>query len=171
MNKDTAQRYFFEEHYDDILSYCAHWMKKSKHNPDVQDAASNTLLKVVKKWDSYDISKGSLKTWAIRIARNTMIDDFRKQKEYLTDDIEMLEQYMPKQSDPKNYGLLRNILDVCKDRSIDVTTYTPWFMKFLGFTYREMSAILKVDESTARKRAKRFAITLLEFQEETDSSN
>ena len=45
-----------------------------------EDLTSTVFVKIVENIDRYDPSKAAFSTWAIRIAHNTIVDHFRKQK-------------------------------------------------------------------------------------------
>ena len=62
-----------------------HYIKDAyPNNYDVEDDASDILIKVFNNIDNYDSKKSKFNTWVINIAKNHMIDKSRKQKPQLT---------------------------------------------------------------------------------------
>lgn len=165
MNRNVEIDQFYREHYDSILGYCAGWLNCSKADPAAHDAASTAMYKAVKRWDSYDGSLSSRKTWVITIARNGMIDAYRKAKnrpEISTDNAIFLEYHAAKAaSEPtppsRDYDVLRAVLQRVREfPELEVDLFIPWFMHFMGFTYREIGEILNMKVKTAWDRARRF---------------
>lgn len=50
---------------------------KTHHKETAEDLTSETFVKALSKFDSFDKNKGSLSSWIYRIARNTVIDFYR----------------------------------------------------------------------------------------------
>ncbi len=48
------------------------------HRERAEDLVSDIFIKAMTHYDSYDPSKASVRTWLTNIARNTVIDEFRK---------------------------------------------------------------------------------------------
>ena len=48
------------------------------HRERAEDLVSETFIKAMTHYDSYDPVKASVRTWLTRIAKNTIIDEFRK---------------------------------------------------------------------------------------------
>ena len=51
-----------------------------RNHADAEDLCADVFEKVFRKMDQFDRSKASLSTWIFTIARNTLIDRFRKSK-------------------------------------------------------------------------------------------
>jgi RNA polymerase sigma-70 factor (ECF subfamily) len=49
----------------------------NRDEENAQDALQDAFVKIWKSFDSYDVSRGSLFTWMLNIARNTAIDKVR----------------------------------------------------------------------------------------------
>ncbi len=51
------------------------------HKETAEDLTSNTFMKALTNIENFDENKASFKTWLYTIARNTVIDHYRMQKE------------------------------------------------------------------------------------------
>ena len=49
---------------------------------DAEDILSEVFIKVTRFYDSYDDSKSSVQTWLYSIARNAVVDFYRRSKEF-----------------------------------------------------------------------------------------
>ena len=66
----------YDEYGTDVLRLCFMYMK---NRPDAEDAAQETFLKVWLRLDSFESrNHSSIKTWIMRVARNTCLDFLRK---------------------------------------------------------------------------------------------
>lgn len=45
-----------------------------------EDLTASTFERVIRAWDSYDLERGSVKTWVLAIARNQLMDHYRRQR-------------------------------------------------------------------------------------------
>ena len=77
---------------------------------DAEDILSEVFIKVTRFYDSYDDSKSSVQTWLYSIARNAVVDHYRRGREYgeLTEDI-------PLESDLEEEYLEEEMLDELAD--------------------------------------------------------
>lgn len=55
---------------------------KTCHRETAEDITSLTFLKAMEKWHLYNNKKGSVSTWLYGIARNLIIDHYRKHKKW-----------------------------------------------------------------------------------------
>ncbi|MEG1427115.1 MAG: sigma-70 family RNA polymerase sigma factor [Oscillospiraceae bacterium] len=70
----------YEKYYSKVYNYFFY----SQLKEDVaRDLTSQTFLKVLTKWDSYDAEKAKESTWLFAIAKNTLIDYYRKKELHL----------------------------------------------------------------------------------------
>ena len=65
----------FEEQFSAIYNYV---YARILHRERTEDLVSEIFLKAMKHYDSFDPSIASVKTWLVNIARNTLIDEFRR---------------------------------------------------------------------------------------------
>ena len=65
----------YEKYFSDIYNFVyAQFLHKERS----EDLVSNLFIKAYTHYDSYDPSKASVRTWLTNIARNTIIDEYRK---------------------------------------------------------------------------------------------
>ena len=65
----------YEMYFSSIYNYV---YAQILHRERTEDLVSETFIKAMTHYDSYDPSKASVRTWLTRIAKNTIIDEFRK---------------------------------------------------------------------------------------------
>jgi len=65
----------FEDQYSGIYNYV---YARLLHRERTEDLVSDIFLKAMTHYDSYDPAKASVKTWLTNIARNTLIDEYRR---------------------------------------------------------------------------------------------
>jgi RNA polymerase sigma-70 factor (ECF subfamily) len=65
----------YQEHVWHVYGYLAFRLRSQA---DAEDLTQLTFERAFKAWDSYDERKGTLRTWLITIARNTLIDHRRR---------------------------------------------------------------------------------------------
>lgn len=130
-----------------------------------EDMLQETFVKIWKKIDTYDESKGTLYTWMLNIARNTGIDFIRSQKnQFYThlvhDDIWQNELSHPGagmgNTDRLDYIALKNkATKLGKKYAIIID-----MIYFGGYSYVQVAELLKLPVGTVKTRA-RMALTLL----------
>lgn len=75
-----AEKESFEEVYEKQFSNIYNYVYgQILHKERAEDLVSDIFIKAMTHYDSYDPSKASARTWLTNIARNTLIDEFRKQ--------------------------------------------------------------------------------------------
>jgi RNA polymerase sigma-70 factor (ECF subfamily) len=65
----------FEKQFSVIYNYV---YARILHHERTEDLVSEVFIKAMKHYDSYNPSIASVRTWLTNIARNTLIDEFRK---------------------------------------------------------------------------------------------
>ena len=88
----------FREYYKPIYNYV---YMQILHREEAEDLVSDIFIKAMNAYDSYDPSMASEKTWLFRIAKNHLIDHYRRlaaHPTYVTED-EVLEAIPSKQDD------------------------------------------------------------------------
>ena len=78
MKKSTNKPDFsdvYEENFRGIYNYV---YARILHREQAEDLVSEVFMKAMTHYDSFDPERASVKTWLANIARNTLIDEFRK---------------------------------------------------------------------------------------------
>ena len=65
----------YQEHVWHVYGYLAFRLRS---RADAEDLTQLTFERAFRAWDSYDEHKGTLRTWLLTIARNTLIDHRRR---------------------------------------------------------------------------------------------
>ncbi len=65
----------YERHFSEIYNYVYGQVLNKER---AEDLVSEIFIKAMEHYDGYDPEKASVRTWLTRIARNTVIDEFRK---------------------------------------------------------------------------------------------
>ena len=65
----------YEKYFSDIYNYI---YGQILHRERAEDLVSEVFIKAMTHYDSFDPSRASVRTWLTNIARNTLIDDYRK---------------------------------------------------------------------------------------------
>ena len=65
----------YEKYFSDIYNYT---YGQILHKERTEDLVSEIFLKAMTHYEDYDPSKASVRTWLSNIARNTIIDEFRR---------------------------------------------------------------------------------------------
>jgi RNA polymerase sigma-70 factor (ECF subfamily) len=130
-----------------------------------EDLLQDTFVKIWKKIDTYDETKGTLYTWMLNIARNTSIDFIRSRKnefnkKLLNDDILQSDYFYNgteiENSSRLDYIAIKNKAAALDDKYAVVLD----LIYFEGCTYEQVAKILKLPLGTVKTRG-RMALTLL----------
>jgi RNA polymerase sigma-70 factor (ECF subfamily) len=73
--RDAELRRVFDDHAPAVYAVFAYSVDAST----AEDLTSATFEKVIRNWRRYDAAKASERTWILAIARNTLVDHFRRQ--------------------------------------------------------------------------------------------
>ncbi len=65
----------YEKYFSDIYNYI---YGQILHRERSEDLVSDIFIKAMTNYDRFDPSRASVRTWLTNIARNTLIDDYRK---------------------------------------------------------------------------------------------
>ncbi len=69
----------FAQVYEECYSYVYNYIySQILHRENTEDLVSDVFMKAMTHYDSYNPEKASPKTWLCNIARNTLIDKYRK---------------------------------------------------------------------------------------------
>lgn len=65
----------YEKHFSEIYNFV---YSQLLHREQAEDIVSDVFMKAMSSYDRYDPSKASVRTWLTHIARNTLIDQYRR---------------------------------------------------------------------------------------------
>jgi RNA polymerase sigma factor (sigma-70 family) len=75
MTTDFTQAY--DTHVWDVYAFLAY---RTGERVDAEDLTQLTFERALRSWDRFDERKASLRTWLIAIARNALVDHYRKDR-------------------------------------------------------------------------------------------
>ena len=73
---DEELRRVYRSHVDAVYAFLAYSVPRTT----AEDLTSSTFERVIKAWRSYDPAKASERTWILSIARNLLLDHYRREK-------------------------------------------------------------------------------------------
>ncbi len=74
--EDDDLRRFYREHIDAVFAFFAY----SVDRHTAEDLTASTFEKALRAWRRYDPAIAAERTWLLSIARNVLVDHFRRQK-------------------------------------------------------------------------------------------
>jgi RNA polymerase sigma-70 factor, ECF subfamily len=133
---------------------------------EAENLAQETFIKAYLKYNTLKESK-KFKSWLFSIARNIVIDFFRKNKNReVALGNEMVENYIETTSaDFQNHvenDEITKELEKCIDTLSSQDRTLIKLLYFEGFSYKEISQIMKINQNTLKSRLHRARTTLLE---------
>jgi RNA polymerase sigma-70 factor (ECF subfamily) len=152
-----------KKHLKTVYSFCY----KNVGSPyDAEDITQEVFLKVWKNIKKFDTSK-DFKPWLFQIARNACIDFLRKKKTipFSRFENEKGQNFMVEKLEGKSFDLI-NILNNKKTIAIAMQGLSGKEQKIVdlkhnaGFTFKEISEILKESINTVKSRYRRTIIYL-----------
>jgi RNA polymerase sigma-70 factor (ECF subfamily) len=75
MSTDFSQAY--DTHVWDVYGFLAY---RTGERADAEDLTQLTFERALRSWDRFDERKATLRTWLIAIARNALVDHYRKDR-------------------------------------------------------------------------------------------
>ena len=95
----------FAEVYEQEYSYVYNYIyMQVMHRENTEDLVSDIFMRAMSHYDSFDPSKASVRTWLCTIARNCLIDYFRKNGRRKTENLDDA----PEPSAVDEYAILKN---------------------------------------------------------------
>lgn len=73
--RDEELRRVYREHVDAVFAFFAYSLGRQ----GAEDLTATTFERVVRHWKRYDTARSSERTWILTIARNILIDHYRRQ--------------------------------------------------------------------------------------------
>lgn len=140
----------FERMYEDYFPRIyQHVFYRLLHKQDCEDLVSEIFLKVARNIFRFDAQEASFNTWIFTIARNTLIDSFRKRSNNISLDhcdaligVDFDEQYAAIVGEDRK--IVYKALMQLDDRSRQILS----LKYFAELNNREISRLISVNEST-----------------------
>ena len=126
----------YEKFYPQVYNYVFY---RVLNKEVTEDLVSDVFIKVIAKYDTYDVSKSRLSTWIFAITKNTVIDYYRWDRPVQLDEKVAEAMIHTKDDDPmKNKEQKDDIVNALKrmselDRTVIVLKY------FSDMTYEQMA--------------------------------
>lgn len=132
-----------------------------------EDLTQEVFIRVYRSLNQYDASLGDLSNWLMRLARNLIIDDYRKRQRTPTDasdDLADHEYHLPSVSDSPQRNLERQerrlqVHEAIKKLSPDLRECVI-LRDIEELSYQEIVDLLKIPEGTVKSRINRGRIEL-----------
>jgi RNA polymerase sigma-70 factor (ECF subfamily) len=137
---------------------------------DAQDLTQEVFIRMYNTLKSYDLQRGALVTWVTTIARNMLVDHFRKSKQQrLTDSLDTVssahEDAMPLSERIEDKGLppdasvqgreTREVVHRALQKLSPELREAVILRDLQDMDYREIAMVLKVPEGTVKSRINR----------------
>jgi RNA polymerase sigma-70 factor (ECF subfamily) len=134
---------------------------------DAEDLAQETFIKAYKKLDTLK-NPEKTKSWLYSIARNTVMDFFRKNKNREVGESNALLENIAQATatDLQDYATEREIskeLERFIDKLVKEDRAIIRLLYYEGFTYKEIVKLLNINENTLKSRLHRARKVLLEM--------
>jgi RNA polymerase sigma-70 factor (ECF subfamily) len=134
---------------------------------DAEDLAQETFIKAYKKLDTLK-NPEKTKSWLYSIARNTVMDFFRKNKNREVGESNALLENIAQATatDLQDYAAEREIskeLERFIDKLVKEDRAIIRLLYYEGFTYKEIVKLLNINENTLKSRLHRARKVLLEM--------
>ena len=135
------------------------------NRPEAEDLAQETFIKAYKKFDTLK-EPDKFKSWLFQIGRNTVIDFFRRNKnKAFAMDSTILENIPDTTVDYQERVASMEVtkeLDRCIGQLVKGDRAIIKLLYYEGFSYKEISDLLNINENTLKSRLHRARKILLE---------
>lgn len=163
LDKPTQFEAIVTEYQRDLVNF--HY-RFTNNRMEAEDLAQDTFIKAYKKFHTLQ-NPGKLKSWLFQIARNTVIDFFRKNKNR---EVAVKGQIMENfaQTTTADFQEKMSSLEVskelerCIDRLVKEDRAIIKLLYYDGFSYKEISELLNINQNTLKSRLHRARKILLE---------
>lgn len=164
-----GDRHAFSEIYESYIVPIFRFIYfRVRSRADAEDLTQNVFLKAWNSLDDYKQNENPFSSWLYAIARNTVIDFWRKKKEWsigdlresgLKDDGRPLEELIDEQQDLMT---IKKIMELLNEEQQEVM-----ILKFIeGLSGREISKIMDKKEDAVRQLQSRAIKTLKSYLKE-----
>lgn len=145
----------FEENFSGIYNFV--YARILQHER-AEDLVSEIFIKAMKHYDSFDPSIASVKTWLVNIARNTLIDEFRKSGRAQVYSLDAETEYVePSQED--NYPIMMSAVNQEAQELLkkltDAERELIAMIYFQGLSNPEIGEILGINAKAVSERHRR----------------
>ncbi|MBY0120539.1 RNA polymerase sigma factor [Bacillus sp. S/N-304-OC-R1] len=141
----------YDECFDDVYRYV---YAKTSNKWDTEDIVSETFRKAYEKMSSLKDGQ-NMKAWLFAIARNTVIDYYRKKKTVLVgDEIDLYLSPIPFEDpleESSELECLKKSLNVLSKEDLEMTN----LRYFAGLKFKEIAIVLDKTEETLRVKSSR----------------
>ena len=154
----------YKRHHRRVYSLC---LRMVANATEAEDLTQEVFIRVYRSLNQYDPTLGDLSNWLMRLARNLVIDDYRKRQRTPTDsgdDLANHEYHLPAASDSPQRTLERQerrlqVLAAINKLSHDLRECVI-LRDIEELTYQEIVDLLKIPEGTVKSRINRGRIEL-----------
>lgn len=127
-----------------------------RHREDAADAVQDALYQLVRKQNSYDAGRGSMRSWFLRIVRNRCIDMQRKSRPTPAGDgfdpMDHAECSPARDTEARELAdLVRSALETLSAEAREIIL----LRDFHGLSYAEISDVLDISSGTVMSRLHR----------------
>jgi len=134
------------------------------------DVLQESFVKIFTKITQYDSAKGTFKSWSARILINTCLDYNRKSDAQQNRRVDLSDVTIPVNPEVVNHMENEDLLRFIK--CLPEKNYTVFNLYVIdGFSHKEISDLLEIDESVSRKRLSRAKKWLKEQLERKENLN
>ena len=142
----------FEEVYNDYIDSVFRFLYvRLENRDDALDLTAQTFEKVLIKFDTFDSTKGKISTWIFSIARNTLIDFYRKNRKV---DVASLAEVEDIIVDDRNKSVEDSVyIDIQKEKLVSL-------IQRLSVSDQEIIHLRYTEEMSYAEIAERLGITV-----------
>lgn len=150
---EQAASALYDEFFGKVYGFC---LNRVRHKPLAEDLTQEIFLKLVNKIGTFDPLRGTFSVWFWKLARNTLFDYYRRQKDISFSDmgeeeggrLEIVATHNPEPA--WAYKFETDRLDVFL-RSLSVEDQELFRLRFVAdLSYREIAGILEKPEGALR---------------------
>lgn len=153
------------EYYDKILSFVKF---KTNNEALAEEITSDTFVHVYNKLSTYNIDLGKISTWIYTIAKNLIIDNYRKKRletNSYSDDTDFKTVVTVKSEELNPEEIMSNAESIFKLKKLihglETTSKRLFILRyFCGYSYLEMSEILNIPLGTVKAMLHRAKINI-----------
>ena len=146
----NAQRKLVEKYAPMLLTICRRYVNQSN---DAKDVLQETFIKIFKHINTYDSEKGKLQPWLRKIAVNTSLKHYQKQKLFYSrnDELKYDQGIEPEVYSKLSEDELIKIIRTLPDGYREV--FNLYVIE--GFSHREIGKLLNIEEASSRSNLSR----------------